>query len=324
MPLSLRCRVCEAEFPATLLDACLFCDGPLDVAYDWDWRWTAPGAVAERSASMWRYAEALPFAAGDDDVGWTPLVDAPTLSHQLGVELLLKLENTNPTRSFKDRLAATALAAAEALGLDAVCCADSGYLGEAVAARAEAQRQCAVLSSPDPRLRCGSIEGDLAPYAAEGAKTVAFEIAEQLDWELPDAVVAPVATGELLAKLAQGFAELEPLGLGSGRLPQMVGGQPGECPPLPSDPRYGDLALGAVTVSGGSIQAVPDAEIRRGRALLAGGAGVFADSAAGVAIGALQAAVAYGSVERGSRVVLVVTGTPADTRRVRRAAAANL
>jgi len=177
-----------------------------------------------------------------------------------------------------------------------------------------------VLLSPDERgleaelarrLTWGSLDGNLAPYAAEGAKTVAFEIAEQLGWELPDAVVAPIDTGALFAKLAQGFAELAPLGLGSGRLPRMVGGQPGECPPLPSDPRFGDLALGAAQLSGGSIHAVPRREIRRQRALLADRAGVFADSAGGVALGALAAAVANGTLERGARVVLVVSGTKA-------------
>ncbi len=318
---ALRCRVCEASFPAGALPACPACDGPLDVAYDWSERGAAD--LAGRGRSLWRYAEALPFVPSDissQGPGWTPLVAAPRLAELCGVELFLKLETANPTRSFKDRLAATALAAAEALGLSAVCCAAGGYLGEAVAARAEAQRLRAVLLSPaDPgrerelarRPGWGSVEGTLAPYAAEGAKTVAFEIAEQLGWELPDAVVGPIATGALFAKIAQGFAELRPLGLGSGRIPRMVGGQPGECPPLPSDPRYGDLALGAAQLSGGSIQSVPRSEIRRNRALLADRAGVFADSAGGVALGALRRAVAVGAVEPGSRVVLVVSGTPA-------------
>jgi threonine synthase len=325
--LALRCRVCESEFPATVLDSCPVCDGPLDVAYDWEARRAGPGELAARAPDLWRYREALPFLPSDDlsrggSPGWTPLVEAPRLSDLLGVELLLKLETANPTRSCKDRLAATGLAAAAAFGLVAVCCVAGGYLGEAVAARAEAQRQRAVLLSPDERereaelarrLTWGSLEGNLAPYAAEGAKTIAFEVAEQLGWELPDAVVAPIDTGALFAKLAQGFAELAPLGLGSGRIPRMVGGQPGECPPLPSDPRHGDLALGAAHLSGGSIHAVPRREIRRSRALLADREGVFADSAAGVAVGALAAAVANGTLDRGSRVVLVVSGTKAAT-----------
>ncbi|HET7043279.1 MAG TPA: pyridoxal-phosphate dependent enzyme [Gaiellaceae bacterium] len=326
--LALRCRVCEAGFAATALAACPVCDGPLDVAYDWRARRARRRELPARREDLWRYREALPFLPSDNlsqgrAPGWTPLVEAPRLSALCGVELLLKLETANPTRSFKDRLAATALAAAEALGLDAVCCVAGGYLGEAVAARAEAQRQRVVLLSPVEREReaelarrpaWGSIEGNLAPYAAEGAKTVAFEIAEQLDWELPDAVVAPIATGALFAKVAQGFAELAPLGLGSGRIPRMIGGQPGECPPLPSDPRHGDLALGAAHISGGSIQSVPHREIRRSRALLADRAGVFADSAGGVALGALRAAVGNGMLEPGARVVLVVSGTPAATR----------
>jgi len=367
----LRCRVCESQFPATALPACPVCDGPLDAAYDWENRRVSRAELEARPQTMWRYAEALPHVPGDDSsraVGFTPLQAAPRLSDLLGVELLLKLETANPTSSFKDRLAASAVAAAEAFGLETVCCVSGGSLGEALAARAEERGLHAVVLVPEEdaaaaglarahgatalavrggyddcrllgleleqRFGWGFLDGNLGPFAVEGAKTVAFELAEQLSWTPPDAVVSPLASGTLFAKLAQGLAELAELGLAPTGLPQLVGAQAGGCPPLaaafaemrpPSrvtprtearslaigDPRYGDLALGAARVSGGSIRAVPEEQIRTNSALLAEVEGVFADSAAGVAVGALRDCVRDGSIPEGALVVLVVTGTPA-------------
>ncbi|HET8607753.1 MAG TPA: pyridoxal-phosphate dependent enzyme [Gaiellaceae bacterium] len=357
----LRCRICEGSFPLRPLAACPLCEGPLDVAY------ARPDLVTSchelRAGSVWRYQAALPHASDKLSLGMTPLVPAARLSELLGVELSLKLETANPTHSFKDRLAASAVAAAEAFGLQTLCCVSAGNLGEAVTAACRVAGLEAVVLAPigeargdaiavsgdiddcrrleralESRLPWGFVEGNLAPFAVEGAKTVAFEIAEQLDWRPPDAVVSPLASGTLFAKIAQGFAEL------GGPLPQLIGGQPAGCPPLaaafleqrrPSrvtprtaarslavgDPRYGELALGSARVSGGAIRAVPEERIRSYSALLAETTGVFADSAAGVALGALLQCLRDGTVAEGSRVVLVVTGTPArraagSTRRV--------
>jgi threonine synthase len=177
----------------------------------------------------------------------------------------------------------------------------------------------------------GFVDGNLHPYATEGAKTIAFEIAEQLDWQLPDAIVCPAATGILLSKLAQGFAEARTAGLVSGTPPRVYGAQPAGASPIASayaddrgvsrvtadtrvwslavgDPSYGELAIGAARSTDGAIVAVPEADVARHTDLLAQTTGIFADTAGGVALAGLLDMVASGAIEPGARVVLVVTG----------------
>jgi threonine synthase len=178
----------------------------------------------------------------------------------------------------------------------------------------------------------GFLEGNLHPFAVEGIKTIAYEIAEQLGWETPDAVVSPIGSGTLFAKLAQGFHELADLGLVVDSPPRMYGAQPSGCPPVaaawaderpPSrvtpdtvarslavgDPSYGELAIGAARMSGGSIAAVPEELIESSTELLAENSGVLADQAGGVAFGSLVELVRSGEISPGERVVLVVSGS---------------
>jgi threonine synthase len=183
----------------------------------------------------------------------------------------------------------------------------------------------------EPLFPWGFLDGNLLPFAVEGIKTISYEIAEQLDWQTPDAIVSPIASGALFAKLAQGFVELSELELVADRRPRMYGAQPGGCPPVaaawaderpPSrvtpdtvagslavgDPRYGELALGAARMSGGSITTVAEELIEPSTELLAEDSGVVADPAGGVAFGALVELVRSGAIEAGERVVLIVTG----------------
>jgi threonine synthase len=355
---SLRCRVCERTHPLAPLTACPVCSEPLDVDYD------SQLADALEPTPAKRYRLLLPLAAGDPAAADpTPLSPAPRLSAALGVDLLLKLENANPTGSFKDRIATTAAAAAREFGFETVCCASTGNLAEAVAVRcAEAGLEAVVLCPTDhlPRLDgahgarvfavdgtfddCrmlerqleaffpwGFVGGNLHALAAEGVKPIAYEVYEQLGGELPDAVVAPVGSGTLFAKLAQGFDEVVAHGPGGRLRPRLYGGQAEGCPPLaaawaddrpPSrvrpatavrslavgDPPYGDLAVGAARMSGGAILAVPEDEIAARAEFLTELTGVFADPAAGVAVGVLLDLVRSGEVRQGERVVLVVTG----------------
>ncbi len=360
---TLRCRVCERELPLAPVSACPACHGPVDVAYDF----TAARLIASEGAarSMWRYGDLLPHVPADlDTPGLTPLVAAPRLSEALGIELLLKLEAANPTHSFKDRIAATAVASAQAYGFRTVCCASTGNLAEAIAARCAASALEAVILCPQGDLPllpvpaygarvfgvagelddCRELErrleslfpwgflgGNLHAAAAEGAKTIAYEIFEQLHSSMPDVIVSPAASGMLLAKLAQGAAELDELGLWRKPPPRLYGAQAGGCPPLAAawaddrplsrvrpatrarslaigDPVYGDLAMGAARVSGGAIVAVPEEEIAGRTAFLAEASGVVADAAGGVAIGALLDLVRSGTIAEGERVVLIVTG----------------
>lgn len=368
---ALRCRHCEALTEPEPLDACRRCDGPTDVAYDWQRIEGAVdhAAIAAGPRSLWRYEALLPTASpGDVRAGWTALVRADDLSDLLGIDLLLKLEESNPTRSYKDRIAAVGVAAAVEHGLTTVCCSSTGNLGDAVAAAAAASGLEAMVLAPagipaghvaarhartqvlaidgaydDCRrleLELGSlfpwgfVSGNLHPYASEGAKTISFEIAEQLDWVLPDAVVCPAASGMLFSKLAQGFAELTRAGLCNEPVPRLFAGQAQGSSPIaaafadsrgissvaavtgvPSlavgNPSHGELALGAARATGGAVLAVSEDAIAANTGLLADTAGVDADCATGAALGALGEAVRGGAIEQGSRVVLVVTGSRA-------------
>jgi threonine synthase len=357
---TLTCRICEAAHPLAPLSSCTACSGPLDVHYSWN---GSRRALQDRRS--WSYDALLPHGQTGMPSP-TPLVRAPRISAALGIDVHLKLETANPTRSFKDRMAASALAAAQGFGLETVFCASTGNLGAAVAARcAEAGLEGVILTPADlgehplptagdratvftvrgtfedcRRLErdvehlfpWGFLEGNLRPFAVEGVKTIAYEIAEQLGWDAPDAVVSPVASGTLFAKLAQGFAELVDLGLLKDAPPRMYGAQPGGCAPVatawaderpPSrvtpntvarslavgDPSYGDLAIGAARMSDGSIIAVSEHLIESSTELLADHSGVHADPAGGVAFGALVELVRSGAIAAGERVVLVVTGS---------------
>ncbi len=370
---ALRCRICESEFPAVASGVCLRCFGPLEPVYDWDD--VAARVTRERIGSgppsLWRYADLLPTgvpAGAADGPGWTPLVRAPRLADAVGVgELYLKLDHTNPTHSFKDRVVAVAAAKAVELGADTLACASTGNLGNAVAARASALGLRSVVLYPrtvEPEKMLAtaaygaemvSVRGsyddcsrlvvelageldwafvnvNLRAYYAEGSKTLAFEIAEQLGWSFPDAVVSPIASGSLFTKLWQGFGQFARLGLVEGTPPRLYGGQAQGCSPVAtafaSDrpvspvrpatvahslaigaPADGDLAVATARASGGAIHAVAEDEVGSNMALLARTTGIFGETAAGVTLGALRAAVAAGGLGAGDRVVLLVTGT---------------
>jgi threonine synthase len=173
---------------------------------------------------------------------------------------------------------------------------------------------------------------NLRPYYAEGSKTLAFEIAEQLGWELPDRCVVPVASGSLFTKIARGFEEWTELGLLDGRLPRMNGAQAEGCSPVASafaaghdvcrpvkpdtiakslaigNPADGPYALDLARNTGGSIDAVSDDEIRAGIRLLAETTGVFTETAGGVTTAVLAKLAARGDIDPDERVVLVITG----------------
>jgi threonine synthase len=327
-------------------------------------------AIAAGPPSLWRYAPLLPVDAPAEQrlaPGLTPLVQAPRLAEEVGVgELWLKLETANPTHSFKDRVVAVAAAKAQELGFTTLACSSTGNLANAVAARAAAEGLDAAVFCPadlEPeKLTATAVYGatlyavdgtyddcsrltielsfelpwafvnvGLRSYYAEGSKTVAYEIAEQLGWELPDVVISPIASGSLYSKLHQGFGDLLELGVIEGTAPRLVGGQAEGCSPVvtafdggtavkpvrPStvarslaigSPADGDLAVATARASGGAIHAVAEEAVGESMALLAEQSGVFGETAAGVTLGALREAVAAGQVGPNDRVVLLVTG----------------
>ena len=214
--------------------------------------------LASGPASIWRYEELLPVAAPEEPrlaPGFTPLVPAPRLAQEIGVgELWLKLDTANPTHSFKDRVVAVAARKAQELGLTTLSCSSTGNLAGAVAARAAAEGLEAAVFVPadlEPEklaaaaaygptiyavdghydhcsrlsvelsfeLPWGFVNVNLRSYYAEGSKTLAYELAEQLGWSSPDVVAIPIASGALFHKVGQGFGELRSLGLLEARRP---------------------------------------------------------------------------------------------------------
>jgi threonine synthase len=172
----------------------------------------------------------------------------------------------------------------------------------------------------------------MRPYYAEGSKTLAFEIAEQLGFELPDRIVAPIASGSLFTKLARGFEEWLEVGLLDGELPTFNGAQAEGCSPVATafgegrdfcrpvkpdtiakslaigNPADGPYALGLARRSGGSIDSVSDDELRDGIKLLAQTTGIFTETAGGVTIAVLRKLAERGDIDPSERVVAVITG----------------
>jgi threonine synthase len=321
--------------------------------------------------TIWRYSDFLPFEgppAPGLPVGLTPLQRAPRLAEALGIgELYIKNDTANPTHSFKDRVVAIAVAKAQELGYEVVACPSTGNLANAVAAHSAAAGLDSYVFIPadleeqkvlatgvygthlvavrgtydDVNRLCTELSGErdwafvnvnVRPYYAEGSKTIAFEIAEQLGFELPDRVVAPIASGSLFTKIARGFDEWREVGLIEGDLPTFNGAQAAGCSPVAQafedgkdfcrpvkpdtiakslaigNPADGPYALDLARRSGGTVDSVTDDEIREGISLLAQTTGIFTETAGGVTAATLRKLAERGDIGRDERVVAVITG----------------
>src|SRR5205807_4753875 len=205
--------------------------------------------------SLGRYTDFLPVSAppkGTRPAGWTPLLRVDRLADELGLdEVWIKNDAANPTHSFKDRVVSVGLARARELGFQTVACASTGNLANAVAAHSAAAGLESFVFVPadleeqkllatgvygtnlvavhgtydDVNRLCTELSAEhewaflninLRPYYSQGSKTLAFETAEQLGFELPDRIVCPIASGSLFTKIALGFEEWIEAGLLSG------------------------------------------------------------------------------------------------------------
>jgi len=321
--------------------------------------------------NLWRYADFLPFERAPRTslpVGCTPLVRADRLAERLGLrEVWVKNDAANPTHSFKDRVVSVALAKAIELGFEVVACASTGNLANAVAAHAAAAglesyvfipadlEEQKVLATGVYGTRLVTVRGNyddvnrlctelsaerdwafvnvnVRPYYSEGSKTLGYEIAEELGFELPDRVVAPIASGSLFTKVARGFQEWLDVGLVEGEMPAMSGAQAEGCSPVAhaygagweickpvrpqtiakslaiGNPADGPYALELARRSGGSVSAVSDDEVREGIRLLAETTGIFTETAGGVTTATLRKLAQSGEIDPGERVVLLITG----------------
>lgn len=322
--------------------------------------------------SIWRYRPFLPVATDnpiDVGTGLTPLVRANRLARRLGLkQLYIKNDAVNmPTLSFKDRVVSVALTRARELGFTTVSCASTGNLANSTAAiAASAGLDCCVFIPAD--LEAGKVLGtliynptvmavhgnydqvnrlcsevanthgwgfvniNLRPYYSEGSKTLGYEVAEQLGWQLPDHIVAPLASGSLFTKIYKGFQEFIQVGLVEDKSVRFSGAQAEGCSPIASayregkdfikpvkpntiaksiaigNPADGVYALDIARKTNGNIESVNDAEIIEGIKLLAETEGIFTETAGGTTIAVLKKLVEAGKIDPEESTVAYITG----------------
>ena len=277
----LRCKECSKAWGNAPRSFCEDCFSPLEVSFDYDSlkKKVRRESLAGRTFNMWRYAEFLPLPEGyaaPPAVGGTPLVASSKLAARWGVKSLFIKNDAVcfPSLSFKDRVVATALAAARRFKFQTVGCSSTGNLANAVAAQSAQQgfdacvfipadlepakvlntavygarivriegnydhvnRLCAQIAD---RFQWGLVNINLRPYYSEGSKTHGFEIAEQLGWRLPDNVVVPMAGGSLIGKIAKAFRELVTLGWVEEKPVRFFGAQATGCSPISSAVKRG-------------------------------------------------------------------------------------
>ena len=300
--------------------------------------------------------------------GCTPLIRADRLAERLGLgEVWVKNDAANPTHSFKDRVVSVAVHRAKELGYEVLACASTGNLANSVAAHGAALGMESYVFIPsnleeqkilatgvygtnlvkvrgnydDVNRLCTELSGErdwafvnvnIRPYYAEGSKTLAYEIVEQLGWEVPDRVVAPIASGSLYTKIGKGFQEWLDLGLVSGDAPVMNGAQALGCSPVATafeagtdvcrpvkpdtiakslaigNPADGPYAIELARRSGGAIDSVTDEEIREGIRVLAETTGIFTETAGGTTTAVLKKLADRGDIGPDERVALIITG----------------
>lgn len=330
-------------------------------------------AIASRAKNLWRYRELLPIDGDPIvglASGATPLIRAPRLGRVLGIDdLYIKNDSVNsPTLSFKDRVTAVAINKALEFGLQAVGCASTGNLANSVAANSASAglpayilipedlepnkiaatsiygaRVIAVRGSYDDVNRLctevaerhpwGFVNVNLRPFYGEGSKTFGYEIAEQLGWRAPAAVVVPMAGGSLITKIHKGLKELERLGLlETEARTRLYGAQAAGCNPITSavkrgsqeiqpvkpstiakslaigNPADGYHAAGLIAESGGWSEDVTDEEIVAGIRLLAETEGIFTETAGGVTVAVTKKLVELGRVNADDLTVIAITG----------------
>lgn len=369
---SLRCRKCGQEYPIQPVNLCEVCLSPLEVTYDYKAMRAAVSRekLASGPVSMWRYKDLLPVEGDVVDLGtgYTPLIKADNLARELGLEqLYIKNDGVNPTYSFKDRPVSAAATKAREFGFEAIACASTGNLAASVAAHAakakmkayvfvpsntetgklvgaaiygpvlvvvngsydDVNRLCATIAQ---RYKWGFINISLRPYYAEGSKTLAYEVVEQLGWRAPDCVVYPAASGLSFTRIWKGLDEFAMLGLikpvsthmylaqAAGSSPIVNAFQSGALhinPVVPNtiaksiaigNPADGYYALKVIRESGGSACAVTDEELIAGMKLLAQTEGIFAEATGGAVIASLKKLTESGTIKKDQLTVAYITG----------------
>jgi threonine synthase len=370
--IGLQCHLCKAAFPAEAVYVCDRCLGPLEPVYDYRAVRLTREQIESRPKNLWRYRELLPITGEPRtgfNSGFTPLVRCDRLARRLGVsELYVKDDSVNhPTLSYKDRVVSVAATRAMELGFDVLACASTGNLANSVAAHAARLGVDCCVFIPD-NLEAGKLLGsaifnptilaiagnyddvnrlctqvadrygwgfvniNLRSYYAEGAKTMGFEVVEQLGWRYPKHLVSPVAGGTLLPRIVRGLRELREIGLVDGDLPRVYAAQAAGCAPVVraieagldypepvrpdtiaksiaiGNPADGYQVIQSVRATGGTGAAVSDTQIVDAIRLLAETEGIFTEPAGGTTLAATIDLVSRGIIPRDDSIVVCVTG----------------
>jgi threonine synthase len=371
---SLVCRECKKEYDPQFRYICEECFGPLDVTYIYPNNISKEIFESRKEKTYWRYFELLPIKDKNNIVsinsGFTPLQKSTNLSKDLQLKsLYIKNDSVNPTFSFKDRPAGVAVSRAKEINLQAVGCASTGNLASATAAHAAVARLPCYIFAPadlehvkisqalsygaefvavdgtyDDANRVASVIGDskgigivninMRPYYVEGSKTLAYEVAEQLNWQIPDYLVIPVGSGAMLNAICKGFEELQEIGLVNdvSNL-KIIAAQPHGCSPIVDafksnsneifpvekpntiakslaigDPGDGIYVLKRLKQYHGIAESATNQEIIDGILKLSKSEGIFTEPAGGVSVAVLQKLVENGKIDRDANIVCYVTG----------------
>lgn len=371
---SLICRECKKEYKPQFRYICEDCFGPLDVKYIYPNNIKRELFEFRNEKTYWRYFELLPIRDKNNIVsinsGFTPLQKSTNLSTDLRLKsLYIKNDSVNPTFSFKDRPAGVAVSRAKEINLKAVGCASTGNLASATAAHAAVARLPCYIFAPadlepvkisqalsygaefvavdgtyDDANRVASVIGDskgigivninMRPYYVEGSKTLAYEVAEQLNWQVPDYLVIPVGSGAMLNAICKGFEELSEIGLVNdvSNL-KIIAAQPHGCSPIVDafksnsneifpvekpntiakslaigDPGDGIYVLKRLKQYHGIAETATNQEIIEGILKLSKTEGIFTEPAGGVSVAVLQKLVESGKIDRDANIVCYVTG----------------
>ncbi|PYS46698.1 MAG: threonine synthase [Acidobacteria bacterium] len=330
-------------------------------------------SLRTRRADLWRYSEVLPVERDENIIslgeGWTPLLSAPQLAAQVGLKkLFIKDESQNPTQSFKARGMAAAVSMAKELGARKLAVPSAGNAAGALAAYAARAGLEAFIFMPKDTPRANVIECEQTgahvtlmnglitdcgaevarrkdaegwfdvstlkePYRVEGKKTLGYELAEQMDWELPDVVIYPTGGGTGLIGMWKAFEEMEQMGWIGKKRPRMVTVQAAGCAPIvrafEEGKRFADefpnaqttasglrvpraigdfLILDALRASGGTAISVTDEELIAATGEIGASEGLFCAPEGAACLPALKKLIAAGEVKEDESVVLFNTG----------------
>jgi threonine synthase len=366
-----KCIQCGAEYnPQEIVYTCQKCDGLLEIVYDWSELSISRKDFEGVPLSVWKYKALLPVERDPVSIneGGTALYRCDRLAQKIGIKnLYVKHEGLNPTGSFKDRGMTVGVSKALELGMKTIACASTGNTSASLAIYGAKANLPVVVMLPAGKVAMGkvaqaimhgakvlSIKGNfddalklvrelcdhegfyllnsVNPYRLEGQKTIAFEVVDQLGWEVPDKLVLPVGNAGNISAIYKGFREFNELGL-TDRVPQMIGIQAeGSCPivnafkegqkdiiPVSSpetvatairigDPVNAVKALEAMYKSGGLAESVSDEEIIAAQKDLARLEGIGVEPASASSIAGLKKLVEMGVIKSDETVVCITTG----------------